>query len=181
MATSKPKIVPRHKMVAFYGVATGDSGTTFLRLKKFTQFSINKNPKEYNRQYVDEEFGVNDIMGYDTSISYAFDKHKNLPVQEDIVLITDYEKTGDDAVRPILLVDLETGDAFKRDFAVVPGTEGDSLSAYTYSGTFKCKGELIHGTADSTDDWQTCTFTESKGEPVALSAGTAVKVTTAKK
>lgn len=159
MPTTTPAIVPRHKMVAFYGVTTGASTTTYLRLKKFTQFSFSKNPKEYNRQYVDEPYGENDVMGYDPSISYAFDRYKNLPVQEDIVLITDNEKLGDDAVRPILLVDIDTGNAYRRNYAIIPNTEGDNINVYTYSGTMKCKGELTAGTAASTDSWQTCTFT----------------------
>jgi len=34
------------------------------------------------------------------------------------------------------------------------------MEAYKYSGTFRVKGEKVFGTAESTDDWQTCTFKE---------------------
>lgn len=162
------KIVPRHKIVAFYGVTTSTTSggtttttTTFHRMKKFTQMSQSKNPIEYGRQYVDEPFSVTDVMGYNPSISYAFDKHTDLPVQEDIIAITNGELLGDDAVRPIIIVDTETNTAWKRDYAVIPNTEGDNINVYTYSGTFKCKGELIVGTAATTDDYQTITFTEA--------------------
>lgn len=163
-----PTIVQRHKIVAFYGVTTTTtsggtttSTTTFYRMKKFTQLAKSQNPIEYGRQYVDEPFGVTDVMGYNPSIAYAFDKHRDLPVQEDIIKITNDELLGDDAVRPIIIVDTETNEAYKRDFAVIPNSEGDNINVYTYSGNFKCKGELIKGTAATSDDYQTVTFTEA--------------------
>ena len=52
------------------------------------------------------------------------------------------------------------GLAGARRLAVIPGAEGDSLNAYTYAGTLKAKGECVHGTASTDDDWQTITFTE---------------------
>ena len=161
MSVVTPVIVPRHKMVAFYGIPTGQSGldVSYFRMKKFTQFTFSKNPKEYNRQYVDEPFGENDVMGYDPSISYAFDKYRDLVIQEDIVGIHNREKIGDNAVRSILLVDTDTGDAYERRYAIIPNAEGDNINVYTYSGTMKCRGELVHGEASSNDDWSTCTFT----------------------
>lgn len=176
---SDVKIVQRHKIVAFYGVPSEDS-VTFHRMKKFTQFAPSKNPIEYGRQYVDEPFGVTDVMGYNTSIAYAFDKHRNLPVQEDIISITNGELTGDEAVRTIILVDTDTKEAWQRDYAVIPAGEGDNVNVYTYNGNLKCKGELIKGTAETTDNWQTVTFTEAV--PTALSAmagNAAVKVSAA--
>lgn len=158
---AKKTIVARHKKVAFFGVI-GSSGTeSFLRMPKFTQLSQSKNPIEHNRQYVDEPFQETDIIGCSPSISYAFDLHRNCEVQEDIVNITDSELIGDDAVRNIVIVDLDEGTAIKRAYAVIPSTEGDNINVYTYSGTFKCKGEKILGTATSSDGWQTITFTES--------------------
>lgn len=163
-----PTIVQRHKIVAFYGVTTTTtaggtttSTTTFYRMKKFTQLAKSQNPIEYGRQYVDEPFGVTDVMGYNPSIAYAFDKHRDLPIQEDIVKITNEELTGNEAIRPIIIVDTETNEAWKRDFSVIPNSEGDNINVYTYSGNFKCNGELIKGTAATSDDFQTVTFTES--------------------
>ncbi len=165
------KIVQRHKILAFYGVTTSTTSggittetTTFHRMTNFTQMSQSKNPIEYGRQYVDEPFSVTDVMGYNPSISYSFDRHRNKPVLEDIITITDKELLGDDAVRPIIIVDTETNKAYKRDYAVIPNNEGDNINVYTYSGTFKCKGELIEGTAATSDDYQTITFTETSGD-----------------
>jgi len=154
-------IVARHKKVAFYGVPTMNAGTitiVYTRMPKFTQLTTNKNPIEYNRQYVDEPFQESDVVGYSPSIAYAFDRHTDKAVQTDIIKITDEELIGDDAVRSIIVVDIDTGAATKRDYAVIPSTEGDNINIYTYSGNFKTKGELIQGTATSSDDWQTCTF-----------------------
>ena len=98
--TTKSKIVERHKVLAFYG-APENNGVKYYRMSKFTQFSNSKNPIEYSRQYIDEPFHQTDVVGF----SYAFDKHKNLPVQKDIITITDGEFLGDEAVRSIVLVD----------------------------------------------------------------------------
>lgn len=161
-------IVERHKILAFMGVEGTGGTVTYHRMKKFTQFSNSKNPIEYSRQYVDEPFQQTDVVGFSPSYAYAFDKHTDLPVQEDIIRITNGEKLGDDAIRAIIIVDTTaatessgtyTATAVKRDYAVIPNAEGDNINIYTYSGTMKCRGELIHGTAASEDNWQTCTFT----------------------
>lgn len=139
---------------------------TFERMKGFTSMSISKNPKEYTRQYVDEDFEVTDITGISTSIDYAFDQIAENAVHDKLINIIDNEKIGDEAVVSMLSVDFtEAGteaDSFvatKRDFAVIPGSEGDSLDAYTYGGTFRVKSERIVGEATTTDEWQTATFT----------------------
>ena len=158
------KITPRHKMLGFYGVPVTEGDTTeitYTRMRKFTQLSQSKNPIEYNRQYVDEQFQQTDVMGYSPTIDYAFDRYSGYPMQEDIIKISDEELVGEDAVRSIILVDTETGKAIKRDYSVIPNTEGDNINIYTYSGTLKCRGEKVHGTATSEDNWQTVTFTES--------------------
>jgi hypothetical protein len=46
----------------------------------------------------------------------------------------------------------------KRDYAVIPDSEGGSMDAYTYTGNFRSKGEKVTGTATTDDDWQTITF-----------------------
>ena len=160
--------VKRSDKLAFYGVKSG-STTTYYRMKGFTDISGSKNPKEYTRQYVDEEFEQSDVVGYSPSFSYGFDQHKGNEVHNDIIKIHDDELVHGDAVRSIIFVDLtteavdgtdKTADAKMRDFAVIADSEGGSLDAYTYTGTLKVKGEKVNGTATSNDDWQTCTFAE---------------------
>lgn len=139
---------------------------TFNRMKGFTSMAINKNAKEYTRQYVDEDHEVTDVTGISTSVDYAFDQIETDEVHDKLIAIIDEEKVGEDAVINLLSVDFTTEGtaeksfkAIKRQYAVVPGSEGDNLDAYTYGGTFKVKGARIVGEATTTDDWATCQFT----------------------
>lgn len=157
-------IQARHKVLAFYGIPGEDGAEVFRRMTKFTQFSQSKNPIEYSRQYTDEPFQETDILGFSPSIDYAFDKDSSNAVHKDMIAIADEEKLAEEAVRDIILVDTETGNARKRAYSVIPGTEGDNINVYTYSGSMKCKGETVKGTAASSDGWQTVTFTEASGE-----------------
>ena len=65
----------------------------------------------------------------------------------------------------IITVDTSTTPAvaYKREYTVIPSSEGDNINVYTYSGTLKVKGEKVKGTATSSDDWQTVTFSEDEG------------------
>lgn len=160
------KLVKRSQKVAFYGVP-GESATTYHRMTGFTEFAKSANPKEYNRQYIDEEHERVDIVGYSPEYSYAFDLFTDNAVHADIVSITDSEATGTDAVREIIIVDLSKAGtsqgsfaAVKREFSVIPDAEGNSTDAYTYSGDLKVVGEKIKGTATSADGWKTLTFAE---------------------
>lgn len=162
-------IVKRSDKKAFYGVAS-ESATVYHRMSKFTEISTSKNPVEYSRQYVDEDFEVSDVIGYAPSVSIAFDLHTDNAVHKDIAEIYDKEKTGDDAVREIITVDFTqpvTGSAghykaYKRSFAVIPGDEGGDTDRYGYSASLKAKSGITVGSAASNDEWQTVTFTEEQ-------------------
>ncbi len=158
------KIVKRSDKLTFYGVTDSEGTVTFHRMRGFSEISKKMNAQTYSRQYVDEAFEQSDVVGYSPSISYSFDQFKDDPVHRDMVLIAEQELVGQTAVRSILIVDLsqmdETGScpAVCRDFAVICDSEGGSMDSYSYSGTFKVKGEKQVGTAVSADDWSTCTF-----------------------
>lgn len=167
MAQISGNLMKRSDKVAFYGIKAAEGDTyTYHRMQGFTDISTSKNPIEYSRQYVDEEFEQSDVVGYSPSIAYGFDQFVGNAVHEDIVKISDDELLGTEAVRPIVMVDMsKTEDnAVKRDFAVIPDSEGDSTDAYTYSGNLKVKGDKIKGTATSADGWLTITFTEEGEE-----------------
>ncbi len=150
--------VKRCDKVAFMKV-----GEKYVRMTNFTELTTSKNPKEYSRQYVDEEFERSDIVGYAPSISYAFDADWDNEVHKAIIDITDNEKTAGDAIVEIAIIDVaaagEPVKAIVRKWSVVPDSEGGSLEAYTYSGSFKAVGGKTDGTATSTDSWQTATIT----------------------
>ena len=157
------EIVKRCKKLAFYGVPGGDGTVTYKRMKGFDEITTSKNPMEYSRQYVDEEFEQTEVVGYATSIAFAFDLFTDYAVHADIASIFDDEKTGEDAVRSIIMVDIskEGGLAVKREFSVIAESEGDGKEAYKYKGSFRAKGEKVIGTASSADGWQTVTFEEA--------------------
>lgn len=153
-------IVKRSAKVAFYG-AECDGKTVYYRMGGFTELTTSKNPIEYSRQYVDEETEMTDVVGYSPSIEFEFDMFDDSPVHKDIASIADKESVGGDAVRTIIMVDTEKNadNAVLREFAVIPDSEGSSMDAYTYSGSFKVKGDKVFGTATTEDGWQTCVFT----------------------
>ncbi len=146
-------LVKRSDKKLFYGVSGEDGAVSFVRARNFTDASVSKNPGEYTRQYVDEAEERTDVVRYSPSISYAFDACKGDPVIEDIIKITDGELLGTDAQRELVQVDfsspVEGGGfkAIKRTFAVIADSEGGSLDAYTYSGTFKVVSKKTVGVA----------------------------------
>lgn len=160
------KLVKRCQKLAFYGVVENDT-VTYYRMSGFTEFSKKANPKEYKRQYIDEEHERNDVVGYSPVFSYEFDQFDGNKVHSDLAALADGEYTGTEAIRSIIVVDFtdkndEAYGAVKRDFAVIPDSEGGSSEAYTYSGSFKASGDKIIGTATSNDNWKTLTFTEQQ-------------------
>lgn len=160
------QLVTRLKKLAFYQTPDG----IYRRMEGFTDLSYSQNPKEYSRQYVDEEFERTDVNGYAPSISYSFDRYTGNEVLEDIVNITENEYIGDQMKRTIVTVDLAASGAVnarKRDYSVIPDSSGDSTDCLTYSGNFKTKGTLIDCIATSSDDWQTITVREYKNTSTA--------------
>ncbi len=152
----------RSDKLAFLGVEE-DGIVTYHRLINFTEFAVSKNPVNYSRQYVDEDFERNDVVSYAPSISYSFDYDNENSAHLVIVNITDSELVGDKALIDIVLVDVSDGEgecsASLRQWSVIPDKEGSDADAYDYSGTFRANGKKLLGTASSTDSWQTCSFT----------------------
>lgn len=159
------KIKKRSDKIAFYGV-TENNVTTYYRMKGFTDFTVNKNPAEYSRKYVDESFEQSDVVGYSPSVSFALDVIGGNKVAEDIEKISVNESLGADVVRSIVIVDLSKSDngkfdAVKRDFAVIIDTEGSGTDAYQISGTLKAKSNVVIGSATTSDSFETVTFTST--------------------
>ena len=141
-----------------------DNATTYNRMHGFTDMGKSANPSEYSRRYVDERTERSDVTGYAPEIGYGFDQTKGDKVQQVIVDITDDELTGKKVT--IVTVDFSqegatanTYVARKREYSVIPDSDGDSTDAYTYSGSFKAAGDIVKGTASSKDNWETCSFT----------------------
>lgn len=164
MAAKAPSIVQRSKRVAFMNVAAPEGPEKFERMKHFTSMTNSKNPKEYNRQYVDEDAETSDVVGYAPSIEFSYDRYTNTPVHDKLSKIHDGELLGNDTHVDIVVVDLFTEDnskrclAVKRTYAVIPESDGDGNDALIYSGTFKSASEMEQGYATSEDGWKTVTF-----------------------
>ena len=164
----KEKLVKRNQKVAYMNVSTTEI-PNFQRMRKFTEISTSKNAVEYSRTYVDEDGETTDITGYGEEKSYAFDQYTNNPVHQKIVDITENEKTDDDALVKVLVVDKTqpVGTGFKarlRTYAVVPDTDGDATEAYTYSGTLKRNSKYTVGVATLSADEKTATFVAESEE-----------------
>lgn len=160
------ELVKRSDKVSFLGCLNGGT-ETFNRMRGFTTLSGSKNSIEYSRQYVDEEFETTDVTGYSPSYDFGFDQYAGDLVHDEMVEILDGEKTGTEARRNIVIVDFSQPvsgqdgvyNAVKREWAIIGDTEGDSMDAYTYSGTFRATGKRILGTATLNSDSSVATFT----------------------
>lgn len=156
------KLVTRDKKVAYLGCVEGET-ITYRRMKNFTSMSKSSNPNEYSRKYVDETGEETDVTGFSPSISYGFDQYTGNEVHEEIIAITDGEMAGTDAVRTILSVDftkpgIKEGSfmAIKRDYAIIPDSDGDDENTYTYSGNLKSKSSKTDVEVETKDEWITC-------------------------
>lgn len=163
------ELIKRSDKVAYYGVpsaAGGNAAPTYTRMQGFTSMDKSMNPKEYTRQYVDEEFERTTVTGHSVSIAFTFDQHSGNAVHADMAAMADGELLGSDTVRDIVLVDFSqpvseearTYKAFKRPFAVILESEGDGTDAYAYSGNLRVDGNVIEGTATVAADGLTVTF-----------------------
>ena len=158
------KLVQRHEKVAYYGAKDTDGNVVYHRMCGFTKMDTAKNPVEYTRRYIDESFEQTDVVAFSPSISFSFDRYSDNPVHNDIVALADNEILGTDAVRSIVVADITETDesgsvsAVKRDFSVIVETEGNSLDAYTLSGTMNTKGEKVFGKATLSSDKKTLVF-----------------------
>ena len=161
----------RSQVLAFFEVLS----STINRMTGFTSLSKSMNPKEYTRQYIDMEGEITDVIGYSPSLDFAFDCDTTNAVHTDLASISDDSKTGSDAERYIYSVDLTkvSGAGFvarKRKYSVIPDAEGDSMDAYTYSGSFKAKDSDIVGVAVlNADKTQITTFTPNAGAKYLVS------------
>ena len=157
-------LIKRSDKVSFLGCLDGSNNETFNRMRGFTTLSGSKNPIEYSRQYVDEEFETTDVVGFSPSLEFGFDQYTDDPAHEEMVEILDGEYTGTNARRNIVTVDFSQPvdgggyKAVKREYAVIGDAEGDSMDAYTYSGTFKSTGKRITGKATLNADSSVATF-----------------------
>ncbi len=160
------ELIMRYQWEAYLGCLSGSGNSvteTFNLIGEgFTSFPENKNPKEYSRKYVNYKTEKTDVIGYAPSIEYSADCISDDPVVQEIVKIHDGELVGNDTHRNVITVNRweedstnHTCPAFKRAYAIIPGTKGDGTDALVYTGTMKAVGDIIPGTFNTS----TKTFT----------------------
>lgn len=146
-------LVLRADMVSFMEVEG-----KYYRMKGFTELPRTKEVQEYSRQYVDEYSERTSSVGMTETIDYTFDKYKDNPVHDRIIEVTDKELLADDATANIVVVDFSKdlgGGKFyarKRNYTIVPDTDGDGTEAYQYSGAFTANGKSIEGYIEASED-----------------------------
>ena len=164
---AKETFVKKSEKLVFYGV-DNDGSTTYYRMKGFSNLEKSDNPVEYSRTYVDEDMERSDVVGYAPAISASFDQIVGDEVHDDILDIVDNETIGSGAVRTLMVVDLTKAaagkagsfEAYIRNYSVIGDSEGrDDL--YNRSVNFKANGPIEKGTATSSDEWATATFTKA--------------------
>ena len=120
----------------------------------FTDFTENKNPKEYSRQYIHESAERTDLVGFAPSVTYAFDVFDADAVQEVLMEIMLSEAVGDAAAVTVVTAflhkpcDGDRVEAIRREYTVCPAKLGAGTEALICSGTLKARGDACKGTFD---------------------------------
>lgn len=156
----------RYEKLAFMK-AKNSTDEKFTRMTGFTELEKSLNPENYERKYIDEKNKRSDVVAYAPEYSFTMDRDPKSEVSNTINKIFEEETLGEGATIEILVVDFanEAGTdgsfpAIKRSYSVIPDSEGGE-NELTQSGTFKANGETVKGTASTTDEWQTATFTKA--------------------
>ncbi len=128
----------------------------------FTDFTENKNPREYSRQYIHESAERTDLVGFAPSVTYAFDVYDADEVQGALMEIMLSEATGDAAAVDVVTAFLhrktagDSVEAVRRSYTVCPAKLGAGTDALICSGTLKARGDAVRGEFDTV----TLQFTE---------------------
>lgn len=122
----------------------------------FTEFTENKNPKEYARQYINEAAERTDLVGFASGVTYAFDVYENNPVHQKLLAMTLNEAIGPEAVVTVVTAFLYLAGstetrvkAVRRSYAVCPSRLGGGTDALICAGTLKACGEITEGELDT--------------------------------
>lgn len=167
--------VQRADYLPFLECIDSDGVSTFHRMEGFTDFGESKNPKEITSAYVDETTERTNIIGYSSSFGYTFEQYLGQPTQEEIIKIEEGELIGKDAVRRVIVVNMNTvtglgsgaltATARIRPYTIIPDSSASNQGCMTHSGNFKSNGEKeeIQVTAENSD-WLTVTIRSGGAE-----------------
>lgn len=105
--TQEPLVdVMAYDEARYLGIGSAESTNFQLMNVGVSKMEENTSPKEKNTQYVGDKSDTTKVTGYSNAFSLEMDLIKNQVVIEDLHDILYYRKTGVDAQRPVILVDL---------------------------------------------------------------------------
>ncbi len=161
---AETSIVNRAARRHYMNIGTAGAPVWSLIGEGFTDFTESKNAVSYQRRYIHEASKRTDVTGYAPTVDYEFEVYSGNPVIEKLRVITDYERTGEEAQVEICTVDLfdETGTsgicrARRRTYSVIPDECGAGTDTLLYTGTLKSVSDGVSGTFVLS----TSTFTEA--------------------
>ncbi|MGN1358659.1 MAG: hypothetical protein ACI4WU_04760 [Bacilli bacterium] len=129
----------------------------------FTNLTEKPSPKTTSKQYINEASATQNITSYEWSTDFEADQIENDKVIEDFVAIGKEQKTGADAEREYIIVDLDresntSGSYYARKFLVAVKVDefANNDGELAVSGSLMAKGDPVIGAFDKA----TKTFTE---------------------
>lgn len=162
MATTK---VMRYMLQEYYGIpGTAGGEVTFHYMNKgFTQLNEDGNAQTESEAYIGDKNATPSVTGYENSWAFETQYIHGDPVCEDIRDIGLYQKTGAEAEREMVSIDLMqaggTEGTYKaRKFKIAVETtppQGEPRAVTTMSGTIHQLGDMETGTFNP----ETKTFT----------------------
>lgn len=182
----KANIVQRADYVPFLECINDDGTSVFHRMEGFTDFGESKNPEEHESAFVDETTKRTNVISYSSSYGYTFEERTGIPAQEEILKIENDEVVGKEAVRRVIVVNMNTATgsgngklkamARIRYYTIIPDSSAANQGLMTHSGNFKSNGEKedIYVASTVGDDWQTVTI-ENESTINTLSTSSSAK------
>lgn len=148
--------VMRFMLQEFYGIPAAEGGeVTFHYMNKgFTQLNEDGNAQTETEAYIGDRNATPSVIGYENSWAFEAQYIHGDPVCEDIRDIGLLQKTGSDAEREMVSVDLmqrgiEDGTYRARKFRIAVETsppQGEPRGVTTMSGTIHQLGDMEKGT-----------------------------------
>jgi len=161
--------VLRHQIADYLNIGTKEEQDYHLMGVGFNTIDESKNPTVDSKTYVNQKSATKTITGYETSFSFDSDLIKDEATVMDLYAIGTEEKTGSDAERDYIRVELftpisakeNTFKAYKRRVAVecsdVSGGGGETV---VVKGNLNAVGDVIIGEFNT----ETKQFTEVNAE-----------------
>lgn len=159
--------VMRYMLQEYYGIPDESGNTVFHYMNKgFTQLNEDGNAQTESEAYIGDKNASPSVTGYENSWSFEAQYIHGDPVCEDIRDIGTMQKTGTDAEREMVSIDLMQNGATEgtykaRKFKIAVETtppQGEPRSVTVMSGTIHQLGDAEFGSFNP----ETKTFTSDK-------------------